>query len=240
MKRAAMLLAVVAACGCLGPGRPPPGTVPAGPSVRPGPLAATVFTDEYSKGNLALLHADPDRILDLANQNFAAEGIAAGYDLSKLRKSRCRPRGRIESFWPIVNYLMEEARSEFGAREAGAPDVIVFLTGRLTLGTCLALTRMDVFSESARAGGFSRFLGGYDSGPLDGRGVIIIGTDTEDSDPEGARRLALLLMHEQAHLYGVGHARQTTSIMHQHSDRIIGGDFATVRFDPDSRSLLRE
>ena len=199
----------------------------------------TVFTDEFSKQNLEYLHASAEQILSLANLNFSKEEIKSSYDLTKIKYRDIRPHERFERFWPIISFLLEEARQEINPANSANSEVIIFLTGRLRFGTCLAFTKYEIFSEPTKSGEYVQFLGGYENLVMNGEGVIVMGTDIDDKDPDGAQRLALLLMHEQSHLYGAGHVPDKSSIMYQHSDLIISGDFNKVKLDPHSKQRLQ-
>ncbi len=208
-------------------------------SASSGPKTVTVFTDEFSKQNLEYLHASAEQILNLVNLNFSKEDIRSSYDLVKIKYRDIRPHERFERFWPIIGFLLEEARQEINPANSANSEVIIFLTGRLRFGTCLAFTKYEIFTEPTKSGEYAQFLGGYENLVMNGEGVIVMGTDTDDKDPDGAQRLALLLMHEQSHLYGVGHVQDEDSIMYRRSDLIISGDFNKAKLDLHSKRRLQ-
>ncbi|MDE2001145.1 MAG: hypothetical protein KGI60_01095 [Patescibacteria group bacterium] len=192
---------------------------------------AVVFLDDRSRSALKRFGLTIDEIVTEANAVMRENRVPGTYDTRHIivrswntDTSKCKfYNSEFENqYWCFTHEMGPRAET---VRRLYDPDVLIFVTSN------------GIWDMTGRAFWKKK----------EGNGTIVMNlgktTETYDSDERlrrvakkfFRRRFAQLLVHEQAHLYGLPHSRGRFSIMNQETDDF--GDRRT-RFNPDSRSAL--
>lgn len=184
------------------------------------PKIVAVFIDRLAMDDFAAAGISAADILAGANQNFRYQLINIQYSSNTVIMSEWKNNFAefSEEFRSTVycRVAMVEAAEKEKKNSKVRADIYLFLTGNKDIGEGVAPT-------------------GYKKG----KGLILLGTKNDpkltgiDSLDEWFDRLVKVMMHEQAHLYGLPHVMDRDSIMHPFSD--VCGD----KFDAESRKLLQ-
>lgn len=192
-----------------------------------------IFLDGRSQKSIRKFGLKAEDIAGEANGIFKSHGLPFRYNLKELKirswntdNLDCR---FTDDFSDTAGCFLSELMPEYEQeRRYADPDVLIFMTAT------------EVTGESGRA--YHKFSQG------DGTIVLNLGVNLKSYDSDGKlkdvarkfflRRFAQLLVHEQAHLYGISeseHSSETYSIMRKNTDTL--GD-RRVRFDAKSLNIL--